>query len=191
MNKLLGLFVGAATITAVSSAAQAQDDMYISVSGGLTFFEIDDLMGDGAQAVSDFYGGTTTVRYDTSALTGRFAVGTEISEKARIEVGYFRTSKLDIDVSNTKAGEGSASISADGFDIVGKYYLDSDFAVKAGLHMSEAEAKGGGLTLSESGSGFVFGAEVSAGENSFVGYDYYMDVAGQANVGYLYLGMKF
>ena len=57
--------------------------------------------------------------------------------------------------------------------------------------MSEAEAKGGGLTLSESGSGFVFGAEVSAGENSFVGYDYYMDVAGQANVGYLYLGMKF
>ena len=191
MNKLLGLFVGAVTLTAVSTAAQAQDDVYISVSGGLGLFEVDDIARDAAQYVADNTGEDTTVTYDTSAFMIRGAIGTEISEKVSVEVGHFRTSELDFTFSNVN-GQGTVGLSADGFDVVGKYYITpNDLAVKAGFHKSEATADGGGLKLSESGSGLLIGAELSAGQNSFIGYDYYMDVAGQANVGYLYYGMKF
>ena len=135
---------------------------------------------------------------DTRPFVGRIFGDYGITSDVSIEIGYFRTSPIE--VTYTVSGV-SSTVSHDlnGFDLSGVFKDKNGFYGKAGMHSSKMDgpsqvtvgsSTGTGLTTESKGTGLLLGVGY---ENNNIRYSFthYGDVADETKLNMLSVGWVF
>lgn len=205
------VLAAALTLGSVANASadnhSADDPVYFTVSGGLSFADVSSYAASTAQLGANALGQTVYYSYDRATWAGRLGGGYEISDNVSLELGYFMTGDIDIKYSIASGVAVEEAFNASGLDFAVKYdFEDSGIFVKAGMHSSDL-GNSTAITLngttfasasvSSSGTGTFIGAgfesKASNGDVTFFGYDLYKDIGNVtgADFGYLYYGWRF
>ena len=142
--------------------------------------------------------GTLTHKNDSHPFVGRIFSDYGITSDVSIEIGYFRTSPID--VTYTVSGV-SSTVSHDlnGFDLSGVVKDPRGFYGKVGMHTSKmngpsqvtvGSSTGTGLTTESDGTGVLLGVGY---ENNNIRYSFthYGDVADQTKLNMFSVGWMF
>jgi hypothetical protein len=190
------------TAILVTSAVtvQADDKFKLGVEGG---FAIADLGAeDVAQALANSTGRTVTYTEEQGTPYFRIYGAYELNDQFDLEVGYFKAASLDSDY--TLAGvSGSVGVGVEvsGWDLGGRFNVNDNVFLKAGMHSSEMEGTVSvtisGTTYSASasqdGTGAYFGGGYNFNDNLSVGFTHLSSLAGDsdADANLLYVGYQF
>jgi hypothetical protein len=197
MKKLITIVA----ILCVSQSAFAQSPTYFGIEGGYAFIDIS--AKDTAQTIANATGSTTTVKYDSGALSGRVFAGSRINDSLALELGAFASMSVDAKYSNSY-GTASENYSVKGLDFSAKFTNTSNLFARGGIHYSQVSADSqvtmAGLNYAGSGNNSGAGFLVGAGYNdkqadgSVVYFEYrYMNRLGgmsSANAHMLVLGWQ-
>ena len=182
----------------LSPSILAKSDTGIGLDGGWGFLDIG--AADTAQTIANLSGSTVTYTSDTGTWVGRLFGDFEISDNIYGEVGLFISG--DVTAKYTLSGAtASEAYSANGLDFSGVLKSDEGFFVKGGVHSSTVDGQAN-ITISgttyaanaaASGTGALFGFGFEAEDGTRFGYTFYSSLGGlsDADIGFLYSGIKF
>lgn len=193
----------ATTLVLASSSglAMAQDNKFkLGVEGG---FAIADLGADKlAQTFANSTGRTVTYTEEQGSPYFRVYGAYALTDQFDLEVGYFNAASLDADFkfSGTTA-TASVGVKTSGWDVGGRFSVNDNFYLNAGIHMSEmtgtASVAISGTTISESanqdGTGAYFGGGYKFDNNLSVGFTHLSSLAGDSDsdANLIYVGYQF
>lgn len=177
-------------------AAQAQN--FVGMEVGMVKADLSDLASD-ARALYAASGLPASVSTDDSASSFRVFGGASLNPMTRIELGYFNTGDVSVQVSGNYLGfpfEEKLKYASNGLDVsVLLKPFDSGFYLKGGVHASKVDAaytgSVAGFSLnseshSESGIGALYGLgyEVAVAEdfNLRASFVRYQKLGGEADI---------
>ena len=128
----------ALSVLAFSQLAHSQSS-YFGIEGGWAFADIK--ADETAQALANASGRTTSYTYDKAAGMARIYYGTNVAKNIDVEIGYFATSDLKANYSNS-LGTASEKYNAYGIDVSAVYRPQpTGLFFKAGVHQSKIEGR--------------------------------------------------
>lgn len=196
---LRNIVIATAILGSVASA-QASEKFKMGLEGGFAMADLG--AEDVAQALANSTGRTVTYTEEQGTPYFRIYGAYELNDQFDLEVGYFNAASLDstysFSGSTVTAGVG---VKVSGWDVGGRFNVNDNLYLKAGMHMSEMEgtvsATISGTTYSASaaqdGSGAYFGGGYNFDDNWSVGFTHLSSLAGDsdADANLLYVGFKF
>ncbi len=189
----------ALSLLALSQIAHSQSS-YFGIEGGWAFADIK--ADETAQAIANASGRTTSYTYDKAAGMARIYYGTNVAKNIDVEIGYFATSDLKANYSNS-LGTANEKYNAYGIDVSAVYRpAPTGIFFKAGVHQSKIEGNArvtiGNFSASAAGSESGMGALVGIGYDAKLTNDLYWHtafthlnkVAGEVNANVISLGIS-